>query len=245
MPLIRLEHIEKSYLDGKKKVRVLEDIFFSVYDNDFICVVGPSGCGKSTLLKLIMGIEEPTKGKIIFNETRRWRISMVFQTFSLLPWLTVFENVNLALEPYNLSRAAQHRIVKKYIDVVGLTGFENAYPRQLSSGMKQRVGIARALVIEPTVICMDEPFSALDPLSAEALRRELINLWEDPQLPPQAVIMVTHNIEEAIYLADRIIVLSHQPAKVIANLKIDLPRPRNKKSPEFYEILDNIYSLMM
>ncbi len=226
----------------------MADIGFDVQDNDFLAIVGPSGCGKSTLLRLIQGLDKPTSGEVRFRGAVVDRVqpamTMVFQNFALYPWLTIRENVAMGLEARH---APQERIdaqVERYISVTGLVGFEEAYPRELSGGMRQRVGLARALAVEPSVLLMDEPFSALDPLTAEGLRDEVLQLWRDPQLPPDAVVLVTHNIEEALLMADRVIVLSRRPSRVLAGVPVKLPRPRDRKSPAFYELTDYVYSLI-
>ena len=247
--ILQVKHVFRSYFEGGKEFKVLEDISFDVHDRDFICIVGPSGCGKSTLLREIVGLDHPTRGEILFEgepvRAENPRISMVFQSFALFPWLTVSQNVELGLEAHKVPEEERRPKAKKYIDAVGLTGFENAYPRELSGGMKQRVGIARALVMDPTLLCMDEPFSALDALTAQNLRDEILQLWANPDLPPSAVLMVTHSIDEAVYLADRIVALSARPGKIVKVESIDLPRPRNRKEPEFYGWVDAIYSLIV
>ncbi len=247
--ILQIEHVSKSYSENGKEFHVLEDINFEVRERDFICIVGPSGCGKSTLLREIVGLDRPTSGEILFEgapvRAEDTRISMVFQSFALFPWLTVTQNVELGLEAHKVPEAERRSKAKKYIDAVGLTGFENAYPRELSGGMKQRVGIARALVMDPVLLCMDEPFSALDALTAQNLRDEILQLWTNPNLPPAAVLMVTHSIDEAVYLADRVVALSPRPGRIVKVEQIDLPRPRNRKEPEFYGWVDEIYSLIV
>ena len=248
-PILEVKHVSKSYQENGKEFHVLEDISFQINERDFVCIVGPSGCGKSTLLREIVGLDQPTHGEIRFEgapvHAENPKISMVFQSFALFPWLTVAQNVELGLEAHKVPEAERKPKAKQYIDAVGLAGFENAYPRELSGGMKQRVGIARALVMDPTLLCMDEPFSALDALTAQNLRDEILQLWSNPDLPPSAVLMVTHSIDEAVYLADRIVALSARPGRVVKIEQVDLPRPRNRKEPEFYGWVDEIYSLIV
>ncbi len=248
-PLLNVKDVTKSYFEDGKEFKILDLIRFELAEQDFVCVVGPSGSGKSTLLRILVGLEKPTSGEVLFEgqpiRADNPQVAMVFQSFALFPWLTVTQNVELGLEAQNVPLPARQTRARKFIDAVGLTGFENAFPRELSGGMKQRVGIARALAIEPLLLCMDEPFSSLDPLTAQNLRDEILQLWSDPQLPPKAVLMVTHSIEEAVYLADRVIVLSSRPGRMVAELVIDLPRPRNRKEPEFYGWVDEIYSLIV
>ena len=248
-PILEIDHVSKSYTENGKASKVIEDISFSIRERDFVCIVGPSGCGKSTLLREIVGLDQPTSGRILFEgqpvRAENPKISMVFQSFALFPWLTVTQNVELGLEAHKIAEADRHAKAKEFIDAVGLSGFDDAYPRELSGGMKQRVGIARALVMEPTLLCMDEPFSALDALTAQNLRDEILELWSTPDLPPSAVLMVTHSIDEAVYLADRIVALSSRPGRVVKVENIDLPRPRNRKEPEFYGWVDEIYSLIV
>ena len=248
-PLLEVKDVTKSYFENGKEFKVLELVRFDLAERDFVCVVGPSGCGKSTLLRIIVGLDKPTSGAVLFEgepiRAYNPQVAMVFQSFALFPWLTVQQNVELGLEAKGTPPEERHRLARKFIDAVGLTGFEDAFPRELSGGMKQRVGIARALAIEPLLLCMDEPFSSLDPLTAQNLRDEILQLWANPDLPPKAVLMVTHAIEEAVYLADRVIVLSSRPGRMVAELEIDLPRPRNRKEPEFYGWVDEIYSLIV
>src|SRR2546426_6167945 len=248
-PLLQVKDVSKSYFDNGKESKILDRIRFELAERDFVCLVGPSGCGKSTLLRIIVGLDTPTSGQVLFEghpiRADNPQVAMVFQSFALFPWLTVAQNVELGLEALHEDPAKRRAVAKKFIDAVGLTGFENAYPRELSGGMKQRVGIARALAIEPLLLCMDEPFSSLDALTAQNLGDEILQLWSHPELPPEAVLMVTHSIEEAVDLADRVIVLSSRPGRMVAGLEIDLPRPRNRKDPEFYGWVDEIYSLIV
>ena len=248
MALIRVEHVDKSFAGRHGTINIMQDISFDVRDSDFVAIVGPSGCGKSTLLRLIQGLDRPSSGKVSFRDapvtTVCSKMAMVFQSFALYPWLTVSQNVAFGLEALGWAPERSRAQVERYISVTGLDGFQEAYPRELSGGMRQRVGLARALAVEPSVLLMDEPFSALDPLTAESLREEILQLWRDPTLPPDAVILVTHNIEEAIQLADRIIVLSRRPAHLLADVHIDLARPRDRKSSGFYDLTDRVYSLI-
>lgn len=248
-PILQVDHVSRSYFENGKEFQVLVDVSFDVRERDFVCIVGPSGSGKSTLLREIAGLDKPTSGRILFEgapvRTEDPRVSMVFQSFALFPWLTVTQNVELGLEAHGAPPEERKAKSKKYIGAVGLAGFENAYPRELSGGMRQRVGLARALAMDPTLLCMDEPFSALDALTAQNLRDEILQLWSDPNLPPSAVLMVTHSIDEAVYLADRIVALSARPGRVVKIEHVDLPRPRNRKEPEFYGWVDEIYSLIV
>ncbi|MFH1107210.1 MAG: ABC transporter ATP-binding protein [Candidatus Micrarchaeota archaeon] len=248
MSFLEVKNVTHSFEEEGKKFTVLDNISFSVEKNEFVAIVGPSGCGKSTLLRIIAGIDRPTAGVVTFEdsplEITNPKVSMVFQNFALLPWLTVEQNIELGLQANKVADAKRRELVKQFIHIVGLEGTETAYPRELSGGMKQRVGIARALAVEPALLCMDEPFSNLDDLTSRSLRKELLLLWQDETLPPDTVILITHNIEEAVYLADRILVMSQAPARIIAQLKISLPRPREQKSQEFINDVDKVYSLM-
>jgi NitT/TauT family transport system ATP-binding protein len=246
--LIRVEHVDKSFASRHGSISIMQDISFEVKDADFLAIVGPSGCGKSTLLRLIQGLDHPSSGTISFRDQKVESVcsqmAMVFQSFALYPWLTVAQNVAFGLEALGWPVDRIGTQVERYISVTGLDGFQEAYPRELSGGMRQRVGLARALAVEPAVLLMDEPFSALDPLTAESLREEVLQLWRDPQLPPEAVLLVSHNIEEAIQLADRVIVLSRRPGHILAQVSVDLPRPRDRKSAAFYDLTDRVYSLI-
>ncbi len=248
-PILEVQGVTKSYFENRKEFKVIDLVNFELAERDFVCVVGPSGCGKSTLLRIIVGLDQPTSGRVLFEgqpiRADNPQVAMVFQSFALFPWLTVTENVELGLLSRHEEEEKRRAIAHKFIEAVGLAGFENAYPRELSGGMKQRVGIARALALEPVLLCMDEPFSSLDALTAQNLRDEILQLWSNPDMPPKAVLMVTHSIEEAVYLADRVIVLSSRPGHMVAELNIDLPRPRNRKEPEFYGWVDEIYSLIV
>jgi NitT/TauT family transport system ATP-binding protein len=248
MALIRVEHVDKSFQSRHGSIAIMQDISFEVRDSDFVALVGPSGCGKSTLLRLIQGLDRPTDGAVYFRNQKVdgacGQMAMVFQSFALFPWLTVSQNVGFGLEALGWAPERIQAQVERYINVTGLEGFQEAFPRELSGGMRQRVGLARALSVEPAVLLMDEPFSALDPLTAESLREEVLQLWQDPALPPDAVLLVSHNIEEAIQLADRVIVLSRRPSHILADVAVDLPRPRDRKSTAFYDLTDKVYSLI-
>jgi NitT/TauT family transport system ATP-binding protein len=248
MTLIEIDGVDKAFASRHGRITIMQDVSFSVADNDFLAIVGPSGCGKSTLLRLIIGLDHPTGGTIRFRgkpvDRVQTEMAMVFQNFALYPWLTVKQNVGFGLEARGWDKEKIEPQIERYISVTGLVGFEEAYPRELSGGMRQRVGLARALAVEPAVLLMDEPFSALDPLTAEGLREEVLQLWLDPGLPPEGVVLVTHNIEEALQMADRVIVLSRRPGRVLAGVIVNLPRPRDRKSEAFYQLTDYVYSLI-
>jgi NitT/TauT family transport system ATP-binding protein len=249
MNLLEAKNISKSFpIAGGKSLLVLEDISFTVQEGEIVSIVGPSGAGKSSLLRILSGLAEPTRGEVLYHgkplKEAKPNIAMVFQSFALFPWLTVLENVELGLIARDLPPDEAHEKALKVIDLVGLDGFEEAYPRELSGGMKQRVGIARALAVEPEILFMDEPFSGLDILTAENLRSELIDLWLKKRMPTKAMLLVTHNIEEAIELSDRIIVMSHNPGRIKADLVVTLPHPRDKNSKEFKYLLDELYTIL-
>ena len=220
----------------------------SVESGAICALLGPSGSGKSTLLRILSGLTLPSSGTVLVHgqplNGRTPNIGMVFQSFALFPWLTVLENVEAPLTARGMEHSERHRQAVKTLAIVGLKGFENAYPKELSGGMKQRVGFARALAVEPEVLFMDEPFSALDVLTAESLRRELMELWINHQIPTKSIFLVTHNIEEAVMLADRVVVLGTHPAKIRADFRISLPQPRDRKSAEFLVYVDYIYKVM-
>ena len=244
MALLSVRNLSKKLLINRNPFVILDNISFDIKDRDFVCIVGPSGSGKSSLLRMIAKLDVPTEGTVEFGDGlgKNVVVSMVFQSFALFPWLTVAENVGVGLEAKNVEKEERQNIVKKYIDIVGLNGFEDAYPKELSGGMKQRVGIARSLSVDPDLLCMDEPFSALDVLTAQGLRDEVLMLWQKSDLPPSAVLMVTHNLEEAVYMADRIIVMTPRPGRISSELVVDIPRPRDRKSPEFLDFVDQVFS---
>jgi NitT/TauT family transport system ATP-binding protein len=226
--------------DGKQ---ILEDISFELHEEEIVALIGKSGSGKSTILRIMAELIEPSSGEVrFFNEMKGEKMSMVFQNFALLPWLTVEENIAMVLESRKISREQIQRITDDIIHLIGLNGYEMAYPKELSGGMKQRVGIARAMAVEPEIMLMDEPFSALDILTANTLKGDLIDLWMDNKIPLKSILIVTHNIEEAVMLADKILILSSNPGKIISEIKIDLPRPRNPKDINFIKYVDQVYS---
>ena len=247
--LLELVELTKSFRFEETKVQVIEDVSFDVRDEQFVCIVGPSGCGKSTILKIVTGLSQPTGGRVLYRGRElsgiNDRAAMVFQSFALFPWLTVRQNVALGLEAQGKSKQEYEPMADHYLDKVGLDGQEEAYPRELSGGMKQRVGIARALALEPELLCMDEPFSALDALTAMNLREEVIDLWQDRTIPVKACLMVTHSIEEAVFMADKIVVMATHPGRVIEEVEVPLPRPRNMKESAFQRLTDDIYSLII
>jgi NitT/TauT family transport system ATP-binding protein len=248
MALLELKQVSKSYPHAKGSLRVLNEMSFSVERGEFVALVGPSGCGKSTLLRIINGIVPATSGQVLYNGQQVDGINpecaMVFQSFALLPWLSVKANIELGLEARRLPPAERERLATRYIDKVGLDGFEEAYPRELSGGMRQRVGLARALAVEPGVLLMDEPFSSLDALTAIGLREELLDLWQAADSPVKTIIMVTHIIEEAVELADRILVLSTGPGRLVGDIKVELQRPRDRRGESFNNLTDKVFSLI-
>ncbi|MBS0360420.1 MAG: nitrate/sulfonate/bicarbonate ABC transporter ATP-binding protein [Proteobacteria bacterium] len=225
---------------------VLDDVDLALFNNEIVGLLGRSGSGKSTLLRSIAGLIEPTSGEISFpaETASPTRVSMVFQSFALFPWLTVLENVEVGLEAKRVAPEVRRRRALAAIDLIGLDGFENAYPKELSGGMRQRVGLARALVVDPTILLMDEPFSALDVLTAETLRTDLLDLWCEGRMGIRSILMVTHNIEEAVLMCDRILVFSSNPGRIVAEIKVDLPQPRNRQNPAFRRLVDDIYARM-
>lgn len=228
---------------------VLSEINLGVREGEFISLLGPSGSGKSTLLRIMAGLIKPSSGTVTYLgepvDGINPGVSMVFQSFALFPWLTVLENVMMGLEDKPFPKEEKRERAIKMIDIVGLDGFENAYPKELSGGMKQRVGIGRALVSEPDILLMDEPFSALDVLTAENLRRDILDLWHEGKIPVKSIVMVTHGIEEAVLMSDRVVILSKSPARIREQIAINLKRPRDSKHPSFEKMLDRIYSVMM
>ena len=244
--LLRVEHVARDYGQGERRFTAVKDINLNLHAGEFVALLGPSGCGKSTLLRMITGLIAPSQGTVSYRDQPVRGVNpyatMVFQTFALFPWLSVLDNVALALQARGISPADSRERAIKLIDLVGMDGFESAYPRELSGGMRQKVGFARALAVEPELLCLDEPFSALDVLSAEALRGELMELWTSNQLPIKAVLMVSHNIEEAISMADRIIVMGKEPGHIVMEFLVELPHPRSRKQDGFEALIDRIYA---
>lgn len=247
--LFSVENIKKSFKSSEgQELLVINNISFQMKENEIIAILGKSGSGKSTLLRIITGLVKPTDGQVTYRGKKVNKpvkeIAMVFQSFALLPWLTVLQNVELGLEALGVNAQERRTRALKAIDTIGLDGFESAYPKELSGGMRQRVGFARALVVEPELLVMDEPFSALDVLTAENLRSDLLRLWQDKHTRTRGILLVTHNIEEAVLMADRIIILDSDPGRIRAEIKIDTPLPRNPKEEEFKELIDQVYTLM-
>lgn len=244
--LLELRNIFKTYGKADRKFVALQDINLRVNKGEFVCLLGPSGCGKSTLLRIIAGLNTASSGLVLYCGKPLLGVNphatIVFQTFALYPWLTVQENVELALKARGIPLAERRSRAVKLIDTVGLDGFESAYPRELSGGMRQKVGFARAMAVEPELLCLDEPFSALDVLSAEALRGELMELWQSKSIPTQAILMVTHNIEEAVLMADRIVVMDKDPGHVVVEMPVTLRHPRQRKDTAFQSIVDKVYA---
>ncbi|MGA7808246.1 nitrate/sulfonate/bicarbonate ABC transporter ATP-binding protein [Bradyrhizobium sp.] len=227
---------------------VLRDIELAVADGEILGLLGRSGSGKSTLLRIAGGLIKPTSGEVRYRGAPlagpAAGIAVVFQSFALYPWLSVLDNVELGLDALGLSTEEARRRAMAAIDLIGLDGFQSAYPRELSGGMRQRVGFARAIVSEPILLLMDEPFSALDVLTAETLRTDFLDLWVEHKLPTKAVLMVTHNIEEAVLMCDRILVLGAHPGHIAAEIPVSLPQPRNRLDAAFHAIVDEIYSIL-
>src|ERR1700739_679911 len=219
MAFLELKHIGKSFALSKGTLQVLNDVSFDVEEGECVAIVGPSGCGKSTLLRIMNGLISASSGQVLYKARQVDGINpecaLVFQSFALLPWLSVKANVELGLEAQGLPLAEREKRAGIYIDKVGLDGFEEAYPRELSGGMKQRVGFARALAVEPKLLLMDEPFSALDALTPITLREERLDMWQAPDMPVHTMVMVTHIIEEAVELADRVIVMAATPGRIV------------------------------
>lgn len=231
----------------REHLAVIEDVSLALHRYEIVCLVGQSGCGKSTILRLFAGLVRPTRGTVYFGGKVLHGVNpdaaIVFQNFALFPWLTVVENVMLGLGS-SIPLAERRRLATEMVDMIGLDGYENAYPRELSGGQRQRVGFARALVTHPTLLLLDEPFSALDVLTAENLRSELLNLWTHGSMPTQSMLMVTHGIEEAVSLADRIVVLGKGPGHVRAEIPVRLRHPRDRKSDAFQELVDRVYKII-
>lgn len=246
--LVQVEHVSQVYRSGERRFYAVQDVNLNIKEGEFVFLLGPSGCGKSTLLRIITGLQAPTEGVVLYRGQPLQGVNphatIVFQTFALFPWLTVQENVEIALKARSIPANIRISRVLDLLDRVGLDGFESAYPRELSGGMRQKVGFARAMAVEPELLCLDEPFSALDVLSAESLRGELLELWTEGKIPTRAILMVSHNIEEAVLMADRLIIMDKNPGRVISEVSIDLPHPRQRKSVRFLELVDQVYGIL-
>ena len=247
--IIRAQQVEKFYAQpSANRIQVIAPTDLCVQAGEILALLGPSGSGKSTLLRMLTGLSKPSAGEVYWHDRPisacEPNVSIVFQSFALFPWLTVLENIEAPLKARGMDSAEQRKRSLKILDTVGLDGFQSAYPKELSGGMRQRVGFARALVVEPEVLFMDEPFSALDVLTAENLRSELLELWQKHTMPTRAIFLVTHNIEEAVLLADRIIVLGRNPGVVRTDFKVTLPHPRDRKSAAFTQLVDYIYKVL-
>ena len=249
-PLLEVAHVSQSYpkSSGEAGPPVLEDVSMNLREGEIVALLGRSGCGKSTLLRLIAGLALPKQGLVTFAGKPvigpSEGVAMVFQSFALFPWLSVLDNVEIGLRAQGTPVDETRTRALKAIDVIGLDGFESAYPKELSGGMRQRVGFARALVVQPKILLMDEPFSALDVLTAETLRTDLLDLWAEGRMPIKAILMVTHNIEEAVLMCDRVIVLASNPGRIAAEIQIPLAHPRNRLDADFRLLVDRIYALM-
>ena len=247
--LVEVQGCRQAYhKESNADLVVLDDVNVSIRAGEMVALLGRSGSGKSTLLRIVAGLLTPTAGTVLWRGQKLSGpangVAMVFQSFALFPWLTVQENVEIGLEAQGVPRAERERRAEEAIDLIGLGGYESAYPKELSGGMRQRVGLARALVVHPDLLLMDEPFSALDVLTAETLRTDLIDLWSEGKLPLKSVLMVTHNIEEAVLMCDRILVFSSNPGRVASELTVPFPHPRNRLDPAFRKMVDDIYALM-
>ncbi len=248
-PIIEVINVQKSFKKGdRQELLVLQDVNFRMNEGEIVAILGKSGSGKSTLLRIIAGLVQPTNGTVYYRGESVYGpvrgTAMVFQNFALLPWLTVLQNVELGLEALGIDRDVRRERALKAIDTIGLDGFESAFPKELSGGMRQRVGFARAIVVNPDVLLMDEPFSALDVLTADNLKSDLLDLWQNKKTGIHGIIFVTHNIEEAVLLADRIIIFNSNPGSIRAELKVTLQHPRSDLDPRFRNQVDRVYTLM-
>ncbi|OON42018.1 nitrate ABC transporter ATP-binding protein [Izhakiella australiensis] len=246
--ILQVNGVTHGYQKAHGEVRILDDVRLEIRPGEIVGLLGRSGSGKSTLLRIISGLITPTQGEIIYQGAPvagpARGVAMVFQSFALFPWLTVQQNVEAGLEALGVNAGERRKRALAAIDLIGLDGFENAYPRELSGGMRQRVGFARALVVDPTLLLMDEPFSALDVLTAETLRTDLLDLWTEGQTPIKSILIVTHNIEEAVFMCDRIMILSSNPGRVVAEIQVPFPHPRNRLDPTFRRLVDDVYGRM-
>jgi NitT/TauT family transport system ATP-binding protein len=247
--LVEVEEVRQLYPKGSgDHLLVLDGVSLKLRPKQIVSLLGRSGCGKSSLLRIIAGLLPASGGRVLIDGRPvagpAGDVAMVFQTFALFPWLTVLENVEIGLEAQGIAPAERHRRALAAIDLIGLDGYESAYPKELSGGMRQRVGLARALVVHPKILLMDEPFSALDVLTAETLRTDLLELWGEGRMPISSILLVTHNIEEAVLMSDRILVFSSNPGRIVAEIPVSLPQPRNRLDPTFRQLVDDIYALM-
>ena len=245
-PIIQARQVEKFYAQSRDaRIQVIAPTDLSIDPGEIVALLGPSGSGKSTLLRMLSGLSRPSAGTVLWHGrdvgSTEINVSIVFQSFALFPWLTVLENVEAPLKARGMEATARHRRSLRILDTVGLDGFEAAYPRELSGGMRQRVGFARALVVHPSILLMDEPFSALDVLTAETLRSDFLDLWGEGQLPIRSVLLVTHNIEEAVQMCDRLLIFSTHPGRVVSEIPVDLPQPRSPPDPRFRALVDRVY----
>src|SRR5690242_305676 len=249
IPLLRTEAVSKTYRTPDHLGRlVLDHIDFNLGDGEIVAILGKSGSGKSTFLRVLAGLTQPSEGMVTYRGQPVYGpaqgVAMVFQSFALFPWLTVLGNVELGLEAQGVPRDERRQRAIAAIDLIGLDGFESAYPKELSGGMRQRVGFARALVVNPDVLLLDEPFSALDVLTAETLRGDVMDLWLERRVPTKGILFVSHNIEEAVDIADRIAIFGSDPGHIRAEIPVMLPRPREVTGPRFRQIVDEVYTLL-
>lgn len=248
-PLLEVRHVFQRFsLAGGTSIEILHDINLEIREHEVVTLLGPSGCGKSTLLRTLIGLEKPSSGEILYRGVPQTGLNpaaaLVFQNFALFPWLTVQQNIAIGLSSTPLAEAEREQRVRRVIDTVGLEGFEEAYPKELSGGMKQRVGLARALAVEPELLCMDEPFSALDVLTGETLRNEIIDLYTSKTSPVNSVLVVTHGISEAVFMATRIVVMGTHPGAIRAVLDNPLPYPRDEHHPDFLKLCQRLHALI-
>ncbi|MDK3159981.1 nitrate/sulfonate/bicarbonate ABC transporter ATP-binding protein [Kamptonema cortianum] len=247
--LLTIDAISKWYGEAPKLTPILSQINLTVKENEFIAILGKSGCGKSTFLRILAGLVSPNEGKVLYQGlpfTATFpRIAMVFQSHALLPWLNVLENVELGLEALGLSHSERKQRSLEAIDLIGLDGYESAYPKELSGGMRQRVGFARALVVNPDILLLDEPFSALDILTAENIRNDLMELWIEKRIPTKAIIMVSHSVIEAIALANRLVIFNHDPGRIVKEIEVPLRYPRDETSLHFKNLVDTVYTTLL
>ena len=248
-PMLEAQHVSQQFLlPGGHDLQALRDISLAIHEREVVALVGPSGCGKSTLLRLLVGLMRPSAGAVLYRGTPVTGVlstaAMVFQSFALLPWLTVEQNVEMGLEARGVAEADRRHTAARAVAVVGLAGFEGAYPRELSGGMKQRVGFARALAVTPEILFMDEPFGALDALTAENLRAEVLKLWRDSQTSVSSIVVVTHSIDEAVYLAGRIVVFGTNPGHIREIVENALPYPRDVRAPEFGAMVERLHAVL-